>query len=203
MKEHLHIITHHYKITKDEREAINGHRAVCLWFTGLSGSGKSTVANAVEQYLYNHHFHTYSLDGDNIRKGLNKDLNFTEESRVENIRRIGEVAKLMIDAGVVVLAAFVSPFLKDRQLLRELMGDNFVEVFVDAPIEVCEQRDVKGLYEKARRGEISNFTGISSPFEKPEHPDVHLHTDKQTINESVQAVLDVVLPKIKLISVHA
>ncbi len=199
MKENLHIITHNYKITKEEREQKNGHRAVCLWFTGLSGSGKSTIANAVEQYLYNHNFRTYILDGDNIRKGLNKDLNFTEESRIENIRRIGEVAKLMIDAGIVVLAAFVSPFLKDRQLLKDVMENSFVEIFVDAPIEVCEQRDVKGLYKKARRGEISNFTGISSPFEIPEHPDVHLHTDKQDINESAQTVLDIVLSKIKLI----
>ncbi len=198
MKENLHIITHSFKITKEDRQLKNGHRAVCLWFTGLSGSGKSTVANAVEQYLHLHHFQTYILDGDNIRKGLSKDLNFTEESRVENIRRLGEVAKLMMDAGIIVLAAFVSPFLKDRKLLRELMGDSFVEIFVDAPLEVCEQRDVKGLYKKAQQGEISHFTGISSPFEKPEHPDIHLHTDKQTVNESVQAVLDIVLPKIKL-----
>ena len=198
MKENLHIITQNFKITKEDRQLKNGHRAVCLWFTGLSGSGKSTVANAVEQYLHAHHFQTYILDGDNIRRGLSKDLNFTEESRVENIRRLGEVAKLMMDAGMIVLAAFVSPFLKDRKLLRELMGDSFVEIFVDAPLEVSQQRDVKGLYKKAKKGEISHFTGISSPFEKPEHPDIHLHTDTQTVNESVQTVLDIVLPKIKL-----
>ena len=199
MEEKLHIIAHDYKIGNDEREIKNGHRSACLWFTGLSGSGKSTVANVVEQELYNLGLHTYILDGDNIRKGLNKDLNFTEEGRIENIRRIGEVAKLMTDAGLIVLAAFVSPFLKDRQLLRDLMGDKFIEIFVDAPIEVCEQRDVKGLYKKARAGEISNFTGISSPFERPEHPDVHIHTDKQDLSESAKLVLDTVLPKIKII----
>ena len=142
--------------------------------------------------------YTYILDGDNIRKGLNSDLNFTEQSRIENIRRIGEVAKLMMDAGIIVLAAFVSPFIKDRQMLRNLMDGSFVEIFVDAPLEVCEQRDVKGLYKKARAGEISNFTGISSPFERPLSPDVHIHTDQETLEESVQAVLDVVLPKIKI-----
>ena len=199
MEEKLHIIAHDYKIGREEREVRNGHRSACLWFTGLSGSGKSTVANVVEQELYNTGFRTYILDGDNIRKGLNKDLNFTEEGRIENIRRIGEVAKLMTDAGIIVLAAFVSPFLKDRQLLRDLMGDSFIEIFVDAPIEVCEQRDVKGLYKKARAGEISNFTGISSPFERPEHPDVHIHTDQLELSDSAKLVLETVLPKIKII----
>ncbi len=199
MEEKLHIIAHDYKIGREEREIRNGHRSACLWFTGLSGSGKSTVANVVEQELYNAGLRTYILDGDNIRKGLNKDLNFTEEGRIENIRRIGEVAKLMTDAGIIVLAAFVSPFLKDRQLLRDLMGDSFIEIFVDAPIEVCESRDVKGLYKKARAGEISNFTGISSPFERPEHPDVHIRTDKQNLSDSAKSVLDTVLPKIKIV----
>lgn len=198
MEEKLHIIAHDYKVGREEREKRNGHQAACLWFTGLSGSGKSTVANVVEQELFGMGLSTYILDGDNIRKGLNSDLNFTEQSRVENIRRIGEVAKLMIDAGMVVLAAFVSPFLKDRQLLRNLMGDSFIEIFVDAPIEVCEQRDVKGLYKKARAGEISNFTGISSPFERPIHPDVHIRTDKEELADSVRKVLDTVLPKIKI-----
>ncbi len=198
MEEKLHIIAHNYQVSREEREVKNGHRAVCLWFTGLSGSGKSTVANVVEQELFNMGLKTYILDGDNIRKGLNNDLNFTEQSRIENIRRIGEVAKLMIDAGLVVLAAFVSPFIKDRQLLRSLMGERFIEIFVDAPIEVCEQRDVKGLYKKARAGEISNFTGISSPFERPIHPDIHIHTDKEELKDSVKAVLDTVLPKIKI-----
>jgi adenylylsulfate kinase len=198
MEEKLHIIAHDYKIGRADRERRNGHRAACLWFTGLSGSGKSTVANVVEQELHNMGHYTYILDGDNIRKGLNSDLNFTEQSRIENIRRIGEVAKLMMDAGIIVLAAFVSPFIKDRQLLRNLMDGSFVEIFVDAPLEICEERDVKGLYKKARAGEISNFTGISSPFERPLSPDVHIHTDKETLEESAQAVLNVVLPKIKI-----
>ncbi len=198
MEERLHIITHEYKISSAEREIKNGYHSACLWFTGLSGSGKSTVANTVEQYLYNNGFNTYSLDGDNIRKGLNKDLNFSEEGRIENIRRIGEVAKLMCDAGLIVLAAFVSPFIKDRQLLRELMKGKFIEIFVDAPLEVCEQRDVKGLYKKARNGEISNFTGISSPFEIPQNPDVHIHTDKYSIEESTEQVVSTILPKLKI-----
>lgn len=198
MAENLHIITHNYQICLPQREQRNGHHSACLWFTGLSGSGKSTVANTVEQHLYGLGFNTYSLDGDNIRKGLNKDLNFSEEGRVENIRRIGEVARLMCDAGLVVLAAFVSPFKKDRQLLRELIGDKFIEIFVDAPLEICEQRDVKGLYKKARNGEISNFTGISSPFEVPQNPDVHIHTDQYSIDESARRVINVILPKLKI-----
>jgi len=198
MEEKLHIIAHNYQVSRVEREQKNGHQSACLWFTGLSGSGKSTVANVVEQELFNMGYSTYILDGDNVRKGLNKDLTFSEESRVENIRRIGEVAKLMCDAGIVVLAAFVSPFIKDRQLLRELMPGKFIEIFVDAPIEVCEARDVKGLYKKARNGEISNFTGISSPFEQPQHPDVHIHTDRYPIEESVRLVIENILPKLKL-----
>ena len=198
MEEKLHIIAHNYQVSRAEREQKNGHQSACLWFTGLSGSGKSTVANVVEQELFNMGYSTYILDGDNVRKGLNKDLTFSEESRVENIRRIGEVAKLMCDAGLVVLAAFVSPFIKDRQLLRELMPGKFIEIFVDAPIEVCEARDVKGLYKKARNGEISNFTGISSPFEQPQHPDVHIHTDRYPIEESVRLVIENILPKLKL-----
>jgi adenylylsulfate kinase len=198
MEEKLHIIQHDYGISRQEREAKNGYRSVCLWFTGLSGSGKSTLANLVELKLYNQEFNTYILDGDNIRKGLNKDLNFSEQGRIENIRRIGEVAKLMVDAGIIVLAAFVSPFLKDRQMLRDLMGEIFIEIFVDTPLEICEQRDVKGLYKKARMGEISNFTGISSPFEIPPHPDVHIHTDQQSINDSVKTIIDSILPKLKI-----
>lgn len=198
MTEKLHIISHNYHVSLADREQKNGYRSACLWFTGLSGSGKSTVANTVEQFLYNSGINTYTLDGDNIRKGLNKDLNFSEQGRIENIRRIGEVARLMCDAGLVVLAAFVSPFIKDRQLLRELMQDKFIEIFVDAPLEVCEQRDVKGLYKKARNGEISNFTGISSPFEVPRHPDVRIHTDQYSIDECAQQVVDIIMPKLKM-----
>lgn len=176
----------------------NGHKAACLWFTGLSGSGKSTLANAVEQELCHLKANTYSLDGDDIRRGLNSDLNFTEAGRAENMRRIGEVAKLMCDAGLIVLAAFVSPFIKERQMLKNLMRDSFIEIFVDAPLEVCEQRDIKGLYKKARNGEISNFTGISSPFEIPGNPDIHVRTDLQTVEQSVQEIINEVLPRIKL-----
>jgi adenylylsulfate kinase len=197
MAEVLHIIQQDYKIGRADRELKNCHKGACLWFTGLSGSGKSTLANLVEQDLFIKGVATYVLDGDNIRKGLNKDLYFSESDRIENIRRIGEVAKLMGDAGLVVLAAFISPFNRDRQIVRELIGENFLEVFVDTPLEVCEKRDVKGLYRKARKGEISNFTGISSPFEKPEFPDIHIQTEKQTIEQSVDLVIDQILPKIK------
>lgn len=198
MEEKLHIIAHNFKICRQEREMRNGHKAACLWFTGLSGSGKSTLANAVEQELCKLKANTYSLDGDDIRRGLNSDLNFTEAGRAENMRRIGEVAKLMCDAGLIVLAAFVSPFKKERQMLKNLMQDSFIEIFVDAPLEVCEQRDIKGLYKKARNGEISNFTGISSPFEIPGSPDIHIRTDLQTIEQSVQEIINGVLPRIKL-----
>ena len=160
MEEKLHIIEQEYKISTVDRIAKNGHASACLWFTGLSGSGKSTLANRTEQKLFEEGVHTFILDGDNMRKGLNKDLDFSEEGRVENIRRIGEVAKLMCSAGLVVLAAFISPFIKDRQMLRDLIGVNFIEIFVDTPLYICERRDVKGLYKKARTGEISNFTGI-------------------------------------------
>ena len=196
MEEKLHIIKHDYKITRSDREAKQGHKAACLWFTGLSGSGKSTIANLVEQELFNKGYNTYILDGDNVRKGLNKDLTFGTEHRIENIRRIGEVAKLMCDAGLVVLAAFVSPFKNDRQMVKDLIGENFVEIFVDTPLEICEQRDVKGLYKKARNGEISNFTGISSPFEAPEDADIHIKTDKVELAESVQIVTGQIVPRL-------
>jgi adenylyl-sulfate kinase len=148
--------------------------------------------------LYKLNANTYSLDGDDIRRGLNSDLNFTEQGRTENMRRIGEVAKLMCDAGLIVLAAFVSPFRKERQMLRDLMEGSFVEIFVDAPLEVCEQRDIKGLYKKARNGEISNFTGISSPFEAPGNPDIHVRTDLLPVEKSVNVIIEKVLPRIKL-----
>ncbi|MCC9137325.1 adenylyl-sulfate kinase [Pontibacter silvestris] len=198
MEEKLHLVKQCYKTRKGDREARNGHKAGCVWFTGLSGSGKSTLANKVEQELFAKGYMTYVLDGDNIRQGLCKDLSFTEEDRIENIRRISEVAKLMCDSGIVVLAAFVSPFRKDRRLAKELIRENFLEVYVDAPIEVCEQRDVKGLYVKARRGEISDFTGISSPFEVPEFPDVHVQTNKLSVEQSAQLVIDKILPKLQM-----
>ncbi|MFZ2974637.1 MAG: sulfate adenylyltransferase subunit CysN [Ferribacterium limneticum] len=160
-------------ITREDRERLNGHKGKVIWFTGLSGSGKSTLANALEKELHAHGKRTYILDGDNIRQGLNKDLGFTDADRVENIRRVAEVAKLMMDAGLIVMTAFISPFRAEREMARELIGpENFIEVFVDTPLEVCEQRDPKGLYEKARSGLIPNMTGITSTYEKPDSPDI-------------------------------
>ena len=172
-------------------------RALLVWFTGLSGSGKSTLAVQLEAQLHERGFKTYLLDGDNIRAGLNRDLNFTDEGRIENIRRIGEVSKLMLDAGVVVLSAFISPFQSDRDQVRQIIGDDaYVEVFVDAPIELCEQRDVKGLYKKARAGEVKNFTGIDSPYEKPQHPDLVIETGSLSVEESIGKLLSFIEPKL-------
>lgn len=165
------------EVDKNARAAAKGQKPVVLWFTGLSGSGKSTIANALEKLLHARNWHTYLLDGDNVRHGLNRDLGFTAQDRVENIRRVAEVAKLMADAGLVVLVSFISPFREERKMARELIGDGeFIEVFVDTPIEECVKRDPKGLYKKAKAGEIDNFTGISSPYEAPDNPEIHLHT---------------------------
>jgi adenylylsulfate kinase len=196
--EKLHLTEHGYEITRRDRERDNGHKAACLWFTGLSCSGKSTLANLVEQELFSKGIKTFVLDGDNIRKGLNKDLGFSDEDRVENLRRIGEVANLMSGAGLVVLAAFISPFEASRRAMREMLGERYIEIFVDAPVEVCEERDIKGLYKKARKGEIGNFTGITSPFERPVSPDIHVETSKYTIEQSVSLVLEKIKPKISL-----
>jgi bifunctional enzyme CysN/CysC len=167
----------HTQVRKEDRAAQKGQLPTVLWFTGLSGAGKSTVANALEQRLYHLGYHSYLLDGDNVRLGLNKDLGFDDVDRIENIRRIAEVAKLFVDAGLIVMTAFISPFRSDRQLARELFAaDEFIEVFVDTPLEVAEHRDVKGLYAKARSGRIRNFTGIDSPYERPDAPEVHLRT---------------------------
>lgn len=194
-----HIVKHSYQISREHREQKNQHRSFLLWFTGLSGSGKSTLANVVEQKLVEIGVHTYTLDGDNIRKGINKDLTFSPEDRTENIRRIAEVANLMIDAGVVVLAAFVSPYKKDRAAIRTIVKDvNFVEVFVNTSIEECERRDVKGLYEKARKGEIKDFTGISAPYEAPEHPDIEIITENETVINAAARIVDYIKPKLKL-----
>ena len=187
------------KVSQQQRAQLMNQRPMLIWFTGLSGSGKSTLAVQLEAQLYDLGFKTYLLDGDNIRAGLNKDLSFTDEGRVENIRRIGEVAKLLLDAGIVVLSAFISPFEADRRQVKEIVGaGNYVEIFVDAPLDVCEQRDVKGLYKKARAGEVKNFTGIDSPYESPTDPDVIISTGELTVDESIARLMEYVLPKVKL-----
>ena len=197
MKEH--IIPHTYRVSKEARNEKNGHRSLLIWFTGLSGSGKSTIANVLEQKLYENDVKTYTLDGDNIRRGINRDLTFSPEDRTENIRRIAEIANLMVDAGLVVLAAFVSPYEKDREAIKNIVKDvNFVEIFVNTSIEECERRDVKGLYKKARLGEIKNMTGISAPYQAPENPDIQINTEEQSVEESVQKILKHIESKLKL-----
>ncbi|HEB9344508.1 TPA: adenylyl-sulfate kinase [Campylobacter coli] len=179
---------HASSITKAQRAKLKKQKPCVLWFTGLSGSGKSTLANAVEKKLFEQGFHTYLLDGDNVRHGLNGDLGFDEASRVENIRRIGELCKLFMDAGMIVLCAFISPFEKDRKLVKDLLEeDEYIEIFVDTSLEVCEKRDPKGLYKKARQGEIKNFTGIDSPYERPKNP--HIRITKEDLNENVDMIL--------------
>jgi adenylylsulfate kinase len=186
----LNTVKHNYKVTKTDREKKQGNKAYLLWFTGLSGSGKSTLANLVEMALHQQNKSTYVLDGDNIRQGINKDLSFAPEDRSENIRRIAEVSKLMVNAGIITLAAFVSPYLKDRALIKKIVGENnFIEIFVNTSLEECENRDVKGLYKKARSGEIKNMTGISAPYEIPKNPDFEIITDGQTIENSVNEIL--------------
>ena len=184
---------HGGEINRPERAQLLGHGGATLWFTGLSGSGKSTIAVALEQALYQRGVLVYRLDGDNIRLGINKNLGFSAEDRAENIRRVGEVSKLFVDGGVIVLSSFISPYLVDRQIVRELHeADNmpFIEVFVDCSLEAAEERDPKGLYKKARAGEIKNFTGIDDPYEAPEAPEVHLHTDQQSLKEEVEHLLE-------------
>jgi len=185
------VVWHDHHVTKEERARLKGQKPCILWFTGLSGSGKSTVANAVEAMLLERGKHTYLLDGDNIRMGLNRGLGFSDEDRIENLRRIGEVAKLFVDAGTIVLTAFISPFRSERQRVRDLVEEGeFVEVYVDTPLEVCESRDPKGLYRKARAGEIPDFTGISSPYEAPEAPEVHIRNDGISVEEAAARVVD-------------
>lgn len=185
------IVFHPHHVNKEERAAIKDQKPCILWFTGLSGSGKSTIANAVESVLHKRGKHTYLLDGDNIRMGLNKGLGFSDEDRIENIRRIGEVAKLFADAGMIVLTAFISPFRNERDMVRSLVEKGeFIEVFIDTPLEVCEQRDPKGLYKKARQGEIQNFTGIDSPYEAPLKPEIAIKNDKISVEEVVRQIID-------------
>ncbi|MGB2078935.1 MAG: adenylyl-sulfate kinase [Vibrio sp.] len=184
------IVWHQHQVTKQTRAKLNAQKPVILWFTGLSGAGKSTVAGAVEQTLAGLGYHTYLLDGDNVRHGLCQDLGFSDQDRRENIRRVGEVAKLMLDAGVIVLTAFISPQQQERDLVRGLVDDDeFIEVFVDAPLSLCEQRDPKGLYKKARQGEIKDFTGIDSPYEAPTSPEIHLHSEPSNLDELVQTCI--------------
>ena len=190
-------VRHDFKTLKQEREKQHGHKAYLIWFTGLSGSGKSTLANLVEVTLQKQGVSTYILDGDNTRQGINKDLSFSPEDRTENIRRIAEIGNLMVEAGILTLAAFVSPYIKDREGIKSIVGaENFIEIFINTSVEECERRDVKGLYKKARAGEIKNMTGISAPYEPPVNPDLEIITDGQTIEESTKIIIDFITKKL-------
>lgn len=196
MSKSTNVTWHDASVTKELRRKQNGHESTVIWFTGLSGSGKSTIANAVAKELYNRDIRNYVLDGDNIRHGLNKDLGFSEKDRTENIRRIGEVSKLFVDSGQFVLTAFISPFRADRQIVRDLLGEGeFIEVYIKCPLEECEVRDPKGLYDKARKGIIKNFTGIDSPYEEPEHPEIVLESSQFSVEECVEQVIDYLTTK--------
>ena len=190
------VVWHHQKVTRADRASIKNQSPCLLWFTGLSGSGKSTISNALDVALFERGYHTFLLDGDNVRHGLNKDLGFSDKDRVENIRRIGEVSKLFTDAGVIVLSAFISPFTSDRRLVRNLFpAGEFIEVFMDTPLETCEERDPKGLYEKARAGKIKDFTGIDSPYEAPERPEVRLDTAQMSVEDCVERLIGYLLER--------
>jgi adenylylsulfate kinase len=193
------VYNQNYSISKLDRNKKNNHSSLMILFTGLSGSGKSTIASKLEQQLHSQNFQTYTLDGDNMRLGLNSDLGFSPEDRNENLRRIGEVSKLMIDAGLITLAAFVSPLKSDRKLIETIVGsDNFIEIFVNTSLEECERRDVKGLYAKARKGEIPNFTGISSPYEAPENPSLEINTENTSVENAVEIITEYLKNKISL-----
>ena len=190
------VIYHKASVTKERRNKLNNHKSLVLWFTGLSGSGKSTLAHALEEKLFNKDCRTFVLDGDNVRYGLNSDLDFSNKDRKENIRRIGEVSKLMFESGLIVMTAFISPFKDDRDAVRNIMPKGcFIEIFCKASIEVCEKRDVKGLYKRARNGEINNYTGIDSPYESPENPELIIETDKVTLDDSVKIILQILKEK--------
>jgi len=184
-------IYHNATVTRERRKQLNDHKSVVIWFTGLSGSGKSTLAHSVEEELYNLDCRTFVLDGDNVRHGLSSNLSFSDDDRKENIRRIGEAAKLMMESGVIAMTAFISPFKKDRNLVRQLLpqGD-FIEIYCNASLEACESRDVKGLYKRARAGEIKNYTGIDSPYEAPDNPELIIDTESESLEESVTKVID-------------
>lgn len=193
------VMWHHASVTRNLREKQNGHRSFILWFTGLSASGKSTLAHALEAKLHDLGCRTFVFDGDNVRHGLCADLSFSAEDRHENIRRIGEMAKLFIEAGTIALTAFISPYKTDREEIRHLVGeDNFIEIYCHCSLETCEARDKKGLYRSARSGEIKDFTGISSPYEAPEHPELDIDTEKYSVEESVEKIMDFLLDRIML-----
>ena len=183
------VIYHHATVTRERRNQLNKHKSVVLWFTGLSGSGKSTMSHALEERLFNEGCRTFVLDGDNVRHGLNSNLGFSHKDRTENIRRIGEVSKLMLEAGFIIMTAFISPYREDRIAVRNLITNgDFIEIYCKASLETCEARDVKGLYKRARAGEIKNYTGIDSPYEAPENPELIIDTDKETLDESVSKI---------------
>ena len=184
------IIHHHATVTRERRNQLNNHKSVVLWFTGLSGSGKSTMSHALEERLFNKGCRTFVLDGDNVRHGLNSNLDFSNKDRKENIRRIGEVSKLMMEAGFIIMTAFISPFREDRIAVRNLISNgDFIEIYCKASLETCEARDVKGLYKRARAGEIKNYTGINSPYEVPENADLIIDTEQETIEDSVSIII--------------
>lgn len=188
-----------FKATMNDRMSANGHKPLAIWFTGLSGAGKSTIADALEQKLLSERIHTYILDGDNMRNGICSDLNFSDEDRKENIRRAGEIAKLFVDAGTVVITSFISPFEEDRATAKHTIGaDYFVEVYINTALSICEERDPKGLYKKVRAGEIADFTGISSPYEAPKNADIEIQTETESVNEAVDKIWKVIQPKIAL-----
>ena len=193
------LFPHNYQISLDDRIKTNNHKPLLLWFTGLSGSGKSTIANRVEQELFKQKIMTYTLDGDNIRTGLNSDLSFSPEDRSENIRRIAEVANLMLDAGLVVLAAFVSPYQKDREHIKNIVNEaNFVEIYINTSLEECELRDVKGLYKKARAGIIKDMTGITSPYEAPQNAAIEIKTEEESVETAAMKIVNLIMPKLKV-----
>ncbi|ARJ13021.1 adenylyl-sulfate kinase [Staphylococcus lugdunensis] len=191
MSQSSHITWHDSEVTKADRQKQNGHKSAVIWFTGLSGSGKSTVSVALEQALFELGKHAYRLDGDNVRHGLNKNLGFSPEDRKENIRRIGEVSKLLVDAGTIAITAFISPYRVDRDDVRNILEDGeFIEVYTQCSVEECEKRDPKGLYAKARSGEIKEFTGISAPYEAPYHPEITINTEQQSVEQAVAHILN-------------
>ncbi|EIM08054.1 adenylylsulfate kinase [Planococcus antarcticus DSM 14505] len=191
MTKSTNIVWHESSVTKEDRQKLNNHKSGVLWFTGLSGSGKSTISVALEKKIHARGIRTYLLDGDNVRHGLNKNLGFSPEDRTENIRRIGEVGKLMSDAGILTLSAFISPYQEDRNQVRTLLEEGeFIEIYVKCSVDTCETRDPKGLYKKARAGEIKGFTGIDAPYEEPLDPEITIETDTQTLEESVQIIID-------------